>query len=419
MATSLRDSVSRLYKAVTSFKMSSKNSGDKACDSPNTLIFPPVLDKHNRDWCSKLYSPKELLTRISEDAKAVDYIGKIHITEISYYKEIPLPEHEYLVFKVQAIDPLFVNYIKVDRCPKPRAETKQTEPAIGDTSSTQNVLPEGRRAGSVGLEGFYSSSLKDSSFSFGNRDAQDVFHVSDSRGLASLKGRKDLLLGTIKVSPGTGPTLEQLVVLAVFVSSYQPQYDLLSTQCYWYAHTIWMLLLTAFPKTVKFDGKLPGAGQNAITLTSKWHGQLFASQGCNYAVPISETEIYAQLAAEYLMTSWHTFEATIPALQAKHGAMAQRSLLQAAQAEAERAERERQQAQEDRQRVEEERNQAEEERKRAEERMQQAKEEMQQIQEEKRQADERARAAEETNRQLREMVAKLQANSSTTMQPPT
>ncbi|KDN39413.1 hypothetical protein RSAG8_08819, partial [Rhizoctonia solani AG-8 WAC10335] len=332
---SFRKSVTRLFKTVTSFKMSSGNPVDKAHDSPNSLIFPPYFTDRRVIGAPKPYTPQELLTRITQDANAVDYIGKIHVTRISYYKETSLPEHEYLVFKVEATEHKLVNYIKVDRSPQPTAETEQNQQEIGNTNLSHNISPARWPTGSLDLRRFFSSfsSLKDSSFSFGNQDARDMIYVADSQGLKSLIGQGDSLLGEIEVSPGNRPTLEQLIVLTSFVSAYQPQYKLLAAQCYWYAYTIWQLLLTAFHGTVNFDGTLSGAGQTTLIPKVEWHKQHFESLGKHDdAIQVTETRRHADLAAKYLIV-WGDFEKNIPTLQTEYGAEAQRVRVREAQAD--------------------------------------------------------------------------------------
>ncbi|CUA67852.1 hypothetical protein RSOLAG22IIIB_03283 [Rhizoctonia solani] len=179
-----------------------------------------------------------------------------------------------------------------------------------------------------------------------------------------MRGIKYTLLGEIKVStesPGQRPTLERLIVLALSVSSYQPQYGLLVAQSHWYASTIWKLLTAAFPDTVKFDGNLSGAGKDT---------------------PAPMTQPYATLAAKYL-ESWGEFEQKIPSLQAKYGTK----------------------------RHEEETKRLKEENKRLEEESKRFKEETRRIKEWSKRLQEETKRLQEESKRLKEIIAELQAKN--------
>jgi hypothetical protein len=133
--------LNRLWNTLTSVNMFAKSGPGASIESPNIFIFPPhVVDKRNPITVDKNYTPSELLERILGDAQAVDFIGNIFITSMSYHKNPRGVEHEYLLFRVQDVDQRFLNYIKLDRFPEQDPETppKVVSTPTEDTESAHD-----------------------------------------------------------------------------------------------------------------------------------------------------------------------------------------------------------------------------------------------------------------------------------------
>ncbi|CAE6362948.1 unnamed protein product [Rhizoctonia solani] len=425
---SFRKVVSRLLKAVAPFKMSSGNPNE-AGGSPNPFIFPLYFadERTGVVVAAKSFTPQELLGRITEHSDAVDYIGKIHVTKILYCKEKQSPDHEFLVFKVEATDQKLSNYIKIDRCPQPKVKAEDANPDIVDTTPSQDdgQTPLLKGSSNPGILFSSSSSLQHSSISLGDQEARDMIHISGSQGVNSFINNRIEIAATTDVltgPPGQRPTLEQLIVLAKFVSSCRPHYNVFGSQCFWYAYTIWMLLLTAFPETVIFDGELSSVvGKTKLLPLFAFHKQDIRSEGKNgSATKVTEIQRHAELAATYL-NAWAAFEQDIPTMQAKHGAKARDAKIEKDRQRVEegrqRVEEDRQRVEEGRQRVEEDRRQVQEERRRVEEERRQVEEERR-IEKERRAEDakvqQRIEQADDEIQRLQNVIAKLQAKSTAT-----
>ncbi|KAG8794463.1 hypothetical protein FRC12_024242 [Ceratobasidium sp. 428] len=345
--TTLFKSVSRLWRAMATRSRSFGTAGEATIKSPNILILPSyVVGGRTQASFAKPYSPDDLMDLILGDANAVDSIGTIFVTQIYYYKEDSEAQHEYLVFKVEDSGRRFINYLKLDRTPDNNNNTRPPSPSShnpntstpkqdAQTKEVHNV----RSVSENSIRRFFSSSS--SSELFGKRDARDKFYISDTGEIESFPNIKSSnLLGTIEISwsNASKPTVEDIVLLAAFVSASRPHYHLFRTQCYWYAYTCWQLLLLAFPNSLTFDGELSGAGRGPIIPWIEWHRRA-QPDAVRRSLTLSERETHAHLAARYL-TELHDFNAMVPERQKKYGARMKEKRMHEAEAKAAQAEEE-------------------------------------------------------------------------------
>ncbi|EUC67746.1 hypothetical protein RSOL_536440, partial [Rhizoctonia solani AG-3 Rhs1AP] len=110
----------------------------------NKYIFPLTVVKPMKSATNinKPYLPNELLELILHDPYAVDTIGTIHVTNISYYKVSGEAEHEYLVLQVEDDQGRFRNYLKLDRCPQPGQELPAPRVWLGPEKNWLDIVQE-------------------------------------------------------------------------------------------------------------------------------------------------------------------------------------------------------------------------------------------------------------------------------------
>ncbi|KAG8735905.1 hypothetical protein FRC10_010017 [Ceratobasidium sp. 414] len=333
----------RKLKLIFTSGMSSSGLTETPAEPPNIFAFLPFLvDKCHVESVPKSYTPDELLELIMKHPNAVDSVGTIYVTEIQYWKEKSGPQHEYLVFEIQDTNHQFINYMRVDRFPDKSDEKVQLPEPTDDDAAVSHPVRDDSGATpydtSLSSKEWVHSLFSSSSVSsWGLRNACDKIYISSSGNSESVhtSGKRNPL-GSIKVCNDVNvkrPTLEQLVLLASFVSHHEPRYNLFRTQCYWYAYTIWRLLLSIFDEPVKYDGNLRGAGTITSAPWIEWHkGKRLIDSS-----KVTERETYASLAAEYLI-AWSNFQDTVLRFQEQYGARAKQKCVQRAEEQARLAE---------------------------------------------------------------------------------
>ncbi|CAE7148076.1 unnamed protein product [Rhizoctonia solani] len=276
--------VGRLTRYLTGTRASSSMD----MEFENRYIFPNVPPR-GAQYFDHSYVPWELLDAIQKDRDAVDGIDHIYVSSARYYKKPKGAQHEFLMFVLKdSTCNSRQNAIIIDRVASPgRIDNRDSPPdnledlAENDHRALRrNVLasvltsshePIARRVSSN------SSSISDSFNGITGVPALDMCRVSASGGFEDMAERLTLTpctcIAELKFSDKSF-TLEKLLNLAAAVSNHEPRYDLLKTQCYWYALMLWELVqrvskTTATPGT---STMVPGSNSLVPWLLAHNHG---------------------------------------------------------------------------------------------------------------------------------------------------
>ncbi|CAE6426914.1 unnamed protein product [Rhizoctonia solani] len=354
---------------------SSKSHDGLGAVSPNQFVFPLALVTKDTTYPERQrpYSPKELLDHILKDPYAVDSVGNIHVTGVSYHKLVEGAQHEYLVIRVQHNQLELANYLKLDRCPQEGqalANPPKSSDLVEDTAAQDedSVKPQGENLEQTSPSKSGNVFLSSSSSPFaGDGLALDTFLVSGS-GSKSFYTDESKKLASVKFKEPR-PVLEELVTLAKVVSACRPRYNIFRTQCYWYAFTIWEVLKMNFPDSAQWPNEPLGAGRNGAIPWIELHKRSLLDDELNLAkFGMTLRHSHAALAAE-AVGAWEDFQKESKKHRLSHGIQTIIANQQQSEEERARAEEERARAEEERARAEEERARAEEERARAEDKV--------------------------------------------------
>ncbi|QRW14253.1 hypothetical protein RhiLY_13252 [Ceratobasidium sp. AG-Ba] len=258
----------------------------------NEYFFPSYLTNTTEPIVpTESHSPRWLLHRIIENPRARDAVGSIYISEIAYYKNKELAEHEFLVFRIADGHRPLSNYIKVDRHP-PEGKEQDRPPSPTDNDATPSEPPTRQPPGS--MANFLWHIATNQSFAISSsspppqdtRNARNMVQVSSCGTLRSIvNGSVSTRLGLIKVSRDETvkrPTLEDVLLIADLVSGY--------------AYMIWKLVLFSFEDSVRFDGSLERAGRHRLMPWIEWHKKSMRREN----IELTERQTFASISADYL-----------------------------------------------------------------------------------------------------------------------
>jgi hypothetical protein len=285
--SSLFSLVGKLSRYLTGARKSSVMN----VEFKNRFIFPDP--PRAAQYLDHGYVPWELLDAIQQDRDAVDGIGHIYISSAKYCKKERGAQHEFLIFTVKDSTCNYrQNDIIIDRvAPSSRTDNRDSPPANLD-DLTENDHRALRRepavSDSVVLEstlsslhepvarGIMSSDGASSISSIIGVPALDLCRVSAQGGFKGMTARLALTpykcINELSFADDTF-TLEKLPNLAAALSSHEPQYALLKTQCYWYALMLWELVQRiSGAKAPLFTTVRPGSNRHVPWLIAQTQG---------------------------------------------------------------------------------------------------------------------------------------------------
>ncbi|QRV99720.1 hypothetical protein RhiJN_27739 [Ceratobasidium sp. AG-Ba] len=277
-----------------------------AAEPFNEYFFPGhLINKSEPIAPPESHSPHWLLVHIADNPRARDSVGSISITEISYYKDKKMAQHEFLVFRIEDSHRPLANYIRIDRrTPKGKGHDRPPSPTDDEDITSEPLARE--HSGSTGASLWHATTTQpnlmssSSPPSLDTRNARDMVHVSSGGSLKSIVDRNaSTRLGVIKVSRDETvkkPTLEDVLLIADLFSETQPHYRLLRAQCYWYAYMIWKLLLFSFEDSFRFEGPLGKTGTHRLMPWIEWHQQSTHRED----IELAERQTFASMTAGYL-----------------------------------------------------------------------------------------------------------------------
>ncbi|KAG8730713.1 hypothetical protein FRC11_006005, partial [Ceratobasidium sp. 423] len=175
---------------------------------------------------------------------------------------------------------------------------------------------------------------------FGDHKADDIIRVSSSGHQDQLiqDCPNSELLATLAVPSETKFTLEELLILTMVVSDYQPNYHLLQSQCYWYAFTVWHLMKTLCPSAVQSPTALNNSASHSRVPWIEWHTREGHLIDAPTQVRANVENVSSTLVPLYCQ-AWDKFQADLQLFK-QSGEQAHIKLAQQAENEAQRAESE-------------------------------------------------------------------------------
>lgn len=228
-----------------------KTATDNTMAFKNRFIFPRP-PSGRRPPFDHGYPPDDLLNTILEDSDAVNGIGHIYVASAKYCKQTKGAEHEFLIFVVKDDTSNRQNAILIDRVPSLPSNNRNSPPRhIDDLTADERRVAQGgsdaaNAPNSVRSRGSFMSSMASNSSAVSKtHPALDLCYVSATGSYEEMTKRMGRqvheCLSEITFNDHSF-TLERLLTLADTLSLYEQGYDLFSTQCYWYAYMLWVLV---------------------------------------------------------------------------------------------------------------------------------------------------------------------------------
>ncbi|KAG8728652.1 hypothetical protein FRC10_004729 [Ceratobasidium sp. 414] len=219
---------------------------------PNRFIFPVMSQAHVE---VEITPTLDFPTKLLSDANAVDHFGHIYVHSAAYCKMKDGAQHEFILFYLR--DKTIASketVIALDRVPRKERNTAPTSEdvvaeGVVDAASEPAMLEANANSGG-GCWKFRTTSKPASSpmsvFLFGSLPALDRFTVSISGDTEQLCKTQDFesyqKIEELKINHAN-MSVEMLTIVACVVSQHCPMYNLYRYQCYWYASTVWDIVM--------------------------------------------------------------------------------------------------------------------------------------------------------------------------------